>query len=73
MKRNTVDTPYKNSWADQEFQRTHKPITDINHQTGRQIIVGYEKIHLPLHPDFGKRPKMPGEENWIILKEDGAK
>ena len=62
-----ADTPIANSWADSEFQRTHKPITRFNAQTGNHDIVGYERIYLPLPDWFGKpsilipglAPKLP--------------
>ena len=53
----SVDTPIANSWADSEFQRTHKPITRFNLRTGNHDIIGYERIHLPL-PDWWGKPSI---------------
>jgi hypothetical protein len=73
MKKPTVDTPYKNSWAHQEFLKKHKPVyNDSFNQlmTGKKKIVGYEFVpQVGLHPEFGKRPLMPNEKNWVTLYE----
>lgn len=59
---------YENSWAHEEFMRTHRVITQMNYRTGRREVTGYEKIHLPLHPDFGKPAVIiPGIENAITI------
>jgi hypothetical protein len=58
MKHKTqVDTPYENSWADQEFKRTHKAITQFNVWTGEREIVEWERIYLPT-PEWHGSPSV---------------
>lgn len=56
-----TDTPYKKSWTDQEFQRTHTPITQTNfsltENRNKNEIIGYKKVEFP-KPTWHLKPSI---------------
>jgi hypothetical protein len=59
---------WEGSWADEEFKKTHRPITRVNVFNGKTEVIGYEKIHLT-RPDWHGKPSIliPGFENAVSL------